>query len=63
MKTTSELIKQLKQHGVLIIEKHEKHTLPDLTFTLDCMCIPFSKREVETTKRGRVVKIRMTNVH
>lgn len=63
MKTTSDMVKELKQHGVLIIEEHQKHVLPDLTFTLDCMCIMFTKREVETTKRGRVVKIRMTDVH
>lgn len=35
MKTTSDMVKELKQHGVLIIEEHQKHVLPDLTFTLD----------------------------
>lgn len=63
MKTTNEMVKELKQRGVLIVEEHQKAQLPDLTFTLDCMCIPYVKREVETTKHGRVVKIRMTNIH
>ncbi|ARW58953.1 hypothetical protein HOS33_gp313 [Erwinia phage vB_EamM_Y3] len=63
MKTTSDLVKELKQHGVLIIEDHMKHTLPDLTFTLDCMCITYSKREIESTKLGRVVRIRMMAAH
>lgn len=63
MKTINELVGELKQRGVLILEEHQKHTLPDLTFTLDCMCLPHTKREVETTTRGRVVKIRLTNIH
>lgn len=63
MKTTGELVKHLKQHGELIIKEHEKDSLPDLTFTLDCMCLTYSKREIESTKLGRVVRIRMTNHH
>lgn len=63
MKSTNELVKELKQRGILIIEEHQKHALPDLTFTLDCLCVPYMKREVETTKHGRVVQIRMTNIH
>lgn len=63
MKTTNELVKQLKQHGVLIIQDNMRHTLPDLTFALECLCIPFNKREVETPNLGRVVKIKMGNIH
>ncbi|UAW53426.1 hypothetical protein pEaSNUABM30_00308 [Erwinia phage pEa_SNUABM_30] len=63
MKSTNDLVKELRRHGQLTIDEREKHLLPDLTFTLDCMCITYKKREVETTKRGRVITIKLTNVH
>ncbi|QZE56513.1 hypothetical protein pEaSNUABM40_00318 [Erwinia phage pEa_SNUABM_40] len=63
MKSTNELVKELKQRGELIIDERNKDMLPDLTFTLDCMCITYKKREVETTKRGRVVRIKLTSIH
>lgn len=62
MQTTGEMVKALKQHGTLIIEDHRRHMIDDLTFTLKCLCLPFVQREVESTKLGRVVKIKLTNM-
>ncbi|QZE57524.1 hypothetical protein MPK71_gp315 [Erwinia phage pEa_SNUABM_1] len=63
MKTTNEMIKELRQRGELVIEERQKDVVPDLTFTLDCLCLTYKKREVETTKRGRVITIKLTNMH
>lgn len=59
MKTTNQLIADLKQHRVIIIEEHDKHILPDLTFALSCLCIDHTKRVVETKRSAQATKIKL----
>jgi len=61
MRTVNDMIKVLKQHQVVNIPPSQSSIVPDLCFTLDVMCIPHRRREVESVQHGRQVRIELRN--
>lgn len=59
MKTVNDMVKQLKQHQTIVIPQSQSDIIPDLIFTLDVLCIPHRRRDVESLKDGHQTRIEL----
>lgn len=62
MRTVNDMITTLKRDSKIIIPTANASLIPDLLFTLDVMCLPYSRREVQLLGGGSLTKLELRSV-
>lgn len=59
MKTVNDMVRKLKQQQAIVIPTNQVDLIPDLVFTLDVLCIPHRRRDIESLKDGVQTRIEL----